>query len=74
MKVYYYNFENKATIRKVRVKPYCGAKQKQDGYLLKIYALYEHNFLYKADMFESEEDALNELKKYSCGTFKEVAE
>ena len=38
MKVYYDNFENKATIRKVRVKPYCGAKQKQDGYLLKIYA------------------------------------
>lgn len=71
MKTYYDNFQNKATITKVRVKPYCDAKQKQTGYLLKCYAMYDRNFMYSANLFETEQDALNELKKYSCGTFVE---
>ena len=36
MKTYYDNFQNKATITKVRVKPYCDAKQKQTGYLFSL--------------------------------------
>lgn len=73
MKNYYTdNFEHIAIIEKTKIYPFYGSKTKETAYVLSLYSTYKENRLYYLSTFESMNDALNALKKISCGTFKEI--
>ena len=64
------NYGNSVTIEKVMTLPYKGAKSKQEGFILKLFADYDNGFNYHVSMYESLEEAKQKLSKFSCGSFK----
>ena len=71
MKKFLDDYENMATIEKGYGLPYKGAAQKVDEFTLTLYSLYDNCKIYFLSIFETEENAVNNLKSFSCGTFKE---
>ena len=71
-KIFRDDFGNTARISKVMTLPYKGAKRKQKSYKLSITADYDDDFLYYVSIYEKEKDAKNDLKVFSCNTWKEV--
>lgn len=65
------DFGNTALIEKVFTSPYKGARR-QDAYRLALTADYEDDFLYHVSVHATLDDAVNELHKMSCGTFRKV--
>lgn len=63
---------NRALIEEVEIKPHKEAKLKK-AYRLSCYAEYDDNFCYHISIFDSVESAENQLKKFSCGTFKDTS-
>lgn len=70
VKVLHDNFGNTATIEKVMILPYKGARQKELAYILKLTADYEENLLYRLTTHETIADVYKELEKISCNTWK----
>lgn len=65
-------YENRALIEEVEVKPHKEAKLER-VYRLSCYAEYNEDFCYYVSIFDSVESAENQLKKFSCGTFKDTS-
>lgn len=63
------SYGNKAIIEEVEVKPRKEAKLEK-AYRLSCYAEYNDNFCYYISIFDSVESAENQLKEFSCGSFK----
>lgn len=55
---------NIGIIEEVYILPYKGAKKKQKGYRALAIAEYDNNFIYHVSVFETLEEAKNDLK--SC--------
>lgn len=70
MKIYFDKFSNMATITTKKMLPYEGTRVRQQSFVLKVYALYDKNFLYFLSVYETEAEALKKLSEFSCGTFK----
>lgn len=64
------DFGNRATIEELKILPFKGSKVKETGWKLTLSAEYENGFVYFVSVYPSRQDAMNKLKKYSCGTFK----
>ena len=60
---------NRALIEEVEIKPHKEAKLEK-AYRLSCYAEYDNNFCYHVSIFDSVESAENQLKEFSCGSFK----
>lgn len=60
---------NRALIEEVEIKPHKEAKLEK-AYRLSCYAEYDDNFCYHVSIFDSVESAENQLKEFSCGSFK----
>ena len=63
------DYGNRALIEEVEIKPHKEAKLEK-AYRLSCYAEYDDNFYYHVSIFDSVESAENQLKKFSCGSFK----
>ena len=63
---------NRALIEEVEIKPRKEAKLEK-AYRLSCYAEYDDNFCYHVSIFDSVESAENQLKKFSCGSFKDTS-
>jgi hypothetical protein len=70
MRVLHDNFGNTATLTDVIVLPYKGASERKNGVRLTLTADYDNDFVYHVAVYETEQDALNRLKKISCDTWK----
>lgn len=70
MKHFEDDYENKALIEKSEGFPYKGATEKVEQFTLSLYATYDNNKMYFLSVYETEEDAMEKLKDFSCGTFK----
>lgn len=70
MKEFHDDFGNIATIKEEQHFPYKGAKEKQNGFVLTLTADYENDFVYFVSLYETENDAMNKLKSFSCNTWK----
>lgn len=66
-------YENKALIEEVEIKPHKEAKLER-VYRLSCYAEYNEDFCYYVSIFDSVESAENQLKKFSCGSFRNILE
>lgn len=64
-------YENRALIEEVEIKPHKGGTPKK-AYRLSCYADYDEDFCYYVSIFDSVESAENQLKKFSCGSFENV--
>lgn len=64
------DFKNTATITKKRIYPYYGATKKQDAFVLKIQSF--DKMYFHLTVYETEQEAINKLKTFSCGTFKQT--
>ena len=62
---------NRALIEEVDTIPYKRAKQKK-SYRLSCFAEYDNDFCYHISIFDSVKSAENQLKEFSCGSFKDV--
>lgn len=62
-------YENRALIEEVEIKPHKEAKLEK-VYRLSCYAEYDEDFCYYVSIFDSVESAENQLKEFSCGSFK----
>ena len=62
-------YGNRALIEEVEVKLHKEAKAEK-VYRLSCYAEYDEDFCYYISIFDSVESAKNQLKKFSCGSFK----
>lgn len=71
VKTYRDDFHNKATIKKVYILPYFGAKHEEKAYKLSCFSMYDDGFCYHVSIYETEEKAIAEMMKLSCGTWKE---
>lgn len=71
VKTYRDDFYNKATIEKVYILPYFGAKHEEKAYKLSCFSTYNEGFCYYVSVCETEEKAVAEMMKFSCGTWKE---
>ena len=72
MRIFLDKFRNKATITKRKIYPYYQAPHKEDAYILKIISLYEKNMCTFLSVYETEQDALDKLKTFNCGSYKEI--
>ena len=66
-------YENRALIEEVEIKPHKEAKLEK-VYRLSCYAEYNDNFCYYISIFDSVESAENQLKEFSCGSFRNILE
>lgn len=64
--------ENRALIEEVEIKPHKGGTPEK-AYRLSCYADYDEDFCYYVSIFDSVESAENQLKKFSCGSFKDTS-
>ena len=62
-------YENRALIEEVEIKPHRGSTSEK-AYRLSCYAEYDNDFCYYVSIFDSVESAKNQLKEFSCGSFK----
>lgn len=62
-------YGNRALIEEVEIKPHKEAKPEK-VYRLSCYAEYNEDFCYYVSIFDSVESAKNQLKNFSCGSFK----
>lgn len=62
-------YGNRALIEEVEIKPHKEAKLEK-AYRLSCYAEYDEDFCYHISIFDSVESAENQLKEFSCGSFK----
>lgn len=62
-------YGNRALIEEVEIKPHKEAKLEK-AYRLSCYAEYDEDFCYYISIFDSVESAENQLKEFSCGSFK----
>ena len=69
-KILYDDFGNKAIIEARWILPYRGAAKKEKSYRLTLQAIYNDNFTYFASVYETEEQAMEKLKEFSCNTWK----
>jgi hypothetical protein len=66
-------FHNTAYIKEICIYPYYGAKELEKGYRLILKSDYDStDSIYYLSIFQSMAAALNKLKEFSCGTFKEI--
>ena len=70
VKTFHDDYGNTAMIKEGRHFPYKGAKEKQADFILTLSADYEDNFIYFVSLYETEKEAMDHLKKFSCGTFR----
>lgn len=63
------DYGNRALIEEVEIKPHKEAKLEK-AYRLSCYAEYDEDFCYHISIFDSLESAENQLKEFSCGSFK----
>ena len=63
------SYKNKALIEEVEAKPHKEAKTEK-VYRLSCYAEYDNDFCYYISIFDSVENAENQLKEFSYGSFK----
>lgn len=63
------DYGNRALIEEVEIKPHKEAKLEK-AYRLSCYAEYDEDFCYHISIFDSVESAENQLKEFSCGSFK----
>lgn len=63
------DYGNRALIEEVEIKPHKEAKLEK-VYRLSCYAEYNEDFCYHISIFDSVESAENQLKEFSCGSFK----
>lgn len=71
------DYGNIATIDYDRLPAYKGDKFLNPSYRVTCTAMYPSYmtpYVYHVSVFESMEEALNDLHRLSCGTFKEIAE
>lgn len=68
-KTFHDDFGNTATIKEGRHFPYKGAKKKQVDFLLTLSADYENNFVYFVSLYDTEKEAMEKLKIFSCNTW-----
>lgn len=66
------DYGNVATIEKWETIPYKGATSKTILFRLVLMAAYDNDFIYHVSCYETLEETIRELHKYSCGTFKEL--
>ncbi len=66
-------YGNKALIEEVEIRPHKEAKLEK-AYRLSCYAEYNDNFCYYVSIFDSVESAENQLKEFSCGSFRNILE
>lgn len=71
MKSFLDDYGNMATIKKDYGFPYKGAEKRTEEFILTLYSMYDNCKMYFLSIYETEEDAMNKLKSFSCGTFKE---
>ena len=69
-KILHDDYGNRAEIEEVVVLPYKDSPTKEKGYRLSLYAEYDNDFLYFVSLYESERDAMENLEKFSCNTWK----
>lgn len=65
-------YGNKALIEEVEVKPHKGGTPEK-AYRLSCFADYDNDFCYYISIFDSVENAENQLKNFSCGSFKDTS-
>lgn len=69
-KILHDDYGNRAEIEEVVTLPYKGSPKKEKGYRLSLYAEYDNDFLYFVSLYASERDAMENLKNFSCNTWK----
>lgn len=72
MRTYKDDFGNRATIKRKYILPYRGAAGKEPAYILTCYSEYDNDLIYHVTVHESKAEAEEQLKEFSCGTFKAV--
>ena len=70
MKILHDNFGNTATIKNEKHYPYRGSTEKEDTYVLTLTADYDDNCVYFVSFYETEQEAMSKLTKFSCNTWK----
>lgn len=73
-KLYKDGFGNMATIEKVRILPYQGARERQEAYRLSLQSMYDCAFEYHVSVHETFEEAKAKMFSFSCGTWTEKIE
>ena len=72
-KIFCDDFGNVASIAEGKGRPYKDAPELVTEYTLALFAKYDNNKMYFLSVYETEADAREKLKEFSCGTFKEIA-
>lgn len=72
MRIFLDDFNHIAKITKIKIYPYDKAPQKEDSFVLKIVSRYNKNMCIFLSIYETEQDAINRLKTFGCGSFKEI--
>lgn len=70
MRILHDDYGNRAEVEEVVTLPYRNAPSKQKCYRLSLYAEYDNDFLYFVSMYGTEREVADELKCFSCGTWK----
>lgn len=71
MKRFNDNYGNIATIEEKMILPYKDSLAREKGYILTLTAAYDNDFVYFVSIYETEKQAMNKLKEFSCNTWKE---
>lgn len=71
MRVFHDAYGNTAILQPVRVFPYYGTTVRKASYRLIIKSDYDAGFVNFVSVYETEQEALNQLKTFSCGSFRE---
>lgn len=74
VKVYKDAFWNTARIERIQLFPYIGAKNKEDGFRLRVSSDNNDNLVYAVSVHETLAQAEQKLREFSAGTFEEVKE
>lgn len=70
MEKFFDNFENMATIEKIKILPHKDATEKETAYRLQCFAMYDGGQMYFCSIYDTKENAIKKLKEFSNGTFK----
>ena len=69
MVVLHNEFGNTATIETIMLYPYKGAPRRQKSFVLSLTSDYDNNFMYHRSVYETAEDAVNELLQLGGGNW-----
>lgn len=71
LRVFHDVYGNTAMIQHIKTCPYRGAPVKEDAFRLVVKADYDDGLVYFVSIYEKVDNALEELRIMSCGTFRE---